>query len=119
MRVLNLSVLMGLHASKVKIPLKATDHFPEISPKTAIMMKHYPYVPYMGERVRRVMEANAIMKKHASEWTWDSRGVYWVNWMDLSTPTVWRANFLDYESYLRFVTKPGVKVVEQGYREVI
>jgi len=83
------------------------------------MMTHQAYGPYMGERIGGVMEAEAVMKKQASNWTWENRGVYWVNWMDLTTPTVWRANFLDYESYLRYIMKPGATVVEQGYREVI
>jgi len=60
MRVLNLSVLMGLPASKVKIALKLRVITCEISSKTAIIMTHYPYFPYRGEPQGGVMSDKTL-----------------------------------------------------------
>ena len=123
MRVYDVSLFVGLHASKVKIALKLRFITCEISSKTAIIMTHYPYFPYRGERVRRVMEANQLLPKHKNEWT-DDEGVYWVDWKIPNEAGVWRANFLSWDSYLMFVMKgvhnpAPIEIVAQGHREVV
>lgn len=55
MRVYDVSLLVSVHASKVKITLKADEQNPEISPETAIMMTHQAYGPYRGKPIGGVM----------------------------------------------------------------
>ena len=50
-------------------------------------------------------------------------GVYWVRWTSdprLYGEPIWRANFIDYGSYLRFVSKQDdILIVEQGWYETL
>ena len=46
------------------------------------------------------------------------RTVYMVDWKHDDDSTVWRANFLTYESYLDFVSKDSIVVVKEAYRVV-
>jgi len=58
MRVYDVSLFVGLYASKIKIALKLRFITCEISSKTAIIMTHYPYFPYRGEPVVGVMSSD-------------------------------------------------------------
>ena len=37
---------------------------------------------------------------------------YHVDWSNIGEIAVWRANFLDEESYLRFISQDGIQVLE-------
>ena len=45
--------------------------------------------------------------------------IYMVDWKTTNDDsTVWRANFVTYESYLDFVSKDSIVVVKEAYRVV-
>lgn len=44
--------------------------------------------------------------------------VYHVDWKSENDATIWRANFLCYESYLQFVSQDSVIVVKEDYRHI-
>ena len=60
MEVYDVSLFVGLHASKVKIGLKLRFKTCEISSKTAIIMTHYPYFPYRGEPLGGAMSNKTL-----------------------------------------------------------
>lgn len=60
-------------------------------------------------------------KKDSRGYTVEDPGVYWVRWTSRTNcgeEPIWRANFINYGSYLQFASKqPDILIVEQGWYE--
>ena len=64
-------------------------------------MKGYHQQAYIGVCCPRYMDATADIYETT----------YHVDWSIRGELTVWRANFLDYESYNDFVSQDGIQVL--------
>lgn len=66
-----------------------------------------------------VLPDNHILERQKDESGEDEPGVYWVYWTTGGElDPVWRANFLDHQSYLAFILKNGIIVEDQGWYEI-
>ena len=70
------------------------------------------------------MAENQLMERQNNESGEEEPGVYWVYWADANQPSgyskVWRANFLDWDSYFRFVmSSRAITITDQGWYETL
>ena len=78
------------------------------------------------------MAENQLMERQNNESGEEEQGVYWVYWRftvgggqwnddhAMGEDGEWRANFLDHESYVKFVTlSNNITITDQGWYETL